>query len=441
MSHHRALLLASLCVPVCACSPGKLDLGGPTSTYQAPIGPDDVVGIVQRQDGAPLTVNVLSGTTLTQTDANGRFVLRNAPARYDVSFAAAPGTPPGPEAFVYLGLTTRHPTLTVPTGHGPTWSGPPTSSLKVTYPPPTAVETRHLLFLDLPVDVGTVNLDPFPTMNNVGPYPIDMLPGASSADANVASLTFTGQDGVPPANYLGYATASVHLEAGATTSWTPTYAPVDSMTVTGSPTLEDPAQTLFQSYLYASLSKPGETGSWAAVSLDAPAQSPPYSFVVPKVPGISWAIQFNAYGPGGPGSSGGASTWAYALVGSDGTVSPVRIPAPPRTVSPPSGTTGFGFGAVLTWTGEGVCTATVFPADTLQTFAWFLIVSNQETATIPDTTALGVTFPPLTTYAWGVSCAQSSLPPLGADPVLLPNDALASGGYSLIAPAPTVITK
>jgi hypothetical protein len=135
-------------------------------------------------------------------------------------------------------------------------------------------------------------------------------------------------------------------------------------------------------------------------------------------------------------------TWAWARIGADGSVPSVRIPPPPRTGSPPDGTTGFGVGSILTWTGEGVCTVTVLSAGNSDLPSPSIsIVTDQQTATIPDTSALGIRFPPLVTYNWNVSCTETSEPPYGGDPVLLPNDQLASGGDSVAVPARTVVTK
>jgi hypothetical protein len=444
------LSLASLCIPLSlsACSSGKLDLGGPTSTSEEPIGPNDVVGIVQSSEGSPAWAYVLSGGTLTQTDAQGRFILRNAPAHYDVLLVPnwnpgptsprAPASQPGGQSVsVWLGLTTRHPILFAsgfPSSAPVAWGtgGLPFSSLNVTWPPPTVVDTQHLLLYEIP-DLGTGGLNPSSDMATIAmPAQIWLQPGTSSADAKIASFTFTGPQGAPPANYLGYAATTLHFEVGSTTSWAPTYAPVESMTVTGSPKPDDPSQsqTFFESYLYAQLS---DVGAWARVAPLAETL-PPFSFVVPKVPGISWAIQFSA------ALAGGATTWAWARVGSDGTVPPTRIPAQPRPVSPPDGTTGFGTGSVLTWTGEGVCTVFVSSADQAdRTSPALTIVTDQQTATIPDMTPLGVTLPSRVTYRWSETCSQSSAPRLGGDPVLLGDDPLASGGNSAFGP--TFVTK
>jgi hypothetical protein len=438
MTGPRALLLlASLGVSLSACSGKNLDLGGPE-----PSSPNDVRGIVQSPDGVPLTVNVMSGDARTTTDAQGRFVLRNLPPRYDVSLAAPPQAdagpyPVGPFAIVYLGLTTRTPILTVP--RPAVTSGLPQAptSLNVTFPKPTSVDTRYLVFDSVP-PYGTMNPSPTPTTFQVpGPYGIMLPPGASSIDALVASLTFAGPTATPPSNFLGYATAYLHFEANRATQWSPTFAPVDSMTVLASPTLEDPAQTLYEGYLAMRMS---DMGVWAPIA-DPPVSSPPWSYVVPKAPGVTWAILFNAQKPA-PTYGGGAKSWAWARVGSDGTVEPVRIPAAPHAVSPPDATTGFGFGSVLTWTGAGVCTVDVqkdgnYPNPSAE----FFIVSDQQTATIPDTTSLGVTFPRNTTYRWMLECAQSSEPPIGGDPVLLPNDPLASGGWNVDDNPPTVVTR
>jgi hypothetical protein len=417
MSCKSELLLFCLCLSVPGCTT-KLDLGG-TSSEEA-LGPDDVVGVVLgRFDYPAASLQVQAGGTLTRTDAQGRFVVRNAPTRYDVALNR--GNASHPFVTQYIGLTTRRPILRLDTGDTSS------AAIQMAYPPPTVADTRHV-DLGYHADIGTINLSPGPLAGRPGPNWFPLPAGATSADVVVGSLTFLAAAESRPSAFLGYDQATLHLSSGAVATWTPAYRPVDAMSVTGSVAVEDPRQQAYEAYLYVSLA-PG--GAWAGLNLDAVENQQPWSFLVPKIPGAAWAIEYHAYDIGRAGSGGGAEAHGWALVGEDGTVPAVSLRPPPRPVAPADNATGFGVGSTLAWTGEGVCTVSLQTAgmgDQAILQPSFSFVTDQGTLTMPDTSAFGIALPALETYSWGVACTQSSKPPLAGDPVLLAEDPLASGG-------------
>jgi hypothetical protein len=376
---------------------------------------DDVLGTVV--DGSPAGLTVRVGTTTTTTDAWGRFVIRGAPAVYDVAMARNQG------ARAYFGLTSRRPLF-----YTTTRNGPRSSPLNITYPDPTVVNTQWVAFSDVAVlgsdDNGGLGTPQSlqTTLYWVGDN------GGPTTKVTLTGVAFTAPPSAPPAHYLGYATASFEAQDGVPITWSPPKpTPMTERTVTGTATA-DATQTIYEVYLLVRFSS---EGGWAMVNRAGALTQPPYSFIVPNIPGASFAMEYSAYDTGAPGSVGGANSTMSVAIGADGSVPAVTVPAAPAITAPAQGATGFGVGSTIAWTGEGVCVVSLTNY-AIPGSPSIDLVSGTGSATLPDLSALGVSLPKLETYNMVLTCEKTSEPWAG-DPALLPlQGMLGVSGYSTL---------
>jgi hypothetical protein len=440
MGFPRFLALGA-CIPFFGCI-ARLDLGGPSDAGADP-GSNDVNGVVVSSQGLPVGyISILSGGSVVHADAQGRFVLRSAPPRYDVVIAMQP--PPWTSdssnsgIAIYQGLSTRDPVLTSPVNA----QGAVVASVVVTYPPEPAGTWKKVFGSVAPF--GSCSGVPWGPVAQSSDKVSCAVPGAATtSNATLAWLGFSVGHVTPDADltvqhYLAFDRTDLTFQPFETVPWTPRAIPIGEMTVTGSVTT-GPGQTVDEIDVGLRMSS---TEGWSL--LEMPTREPPWTALVPRIPGVSFAIWYSASDNGQQGSIGGGGTSALVLVGDDGTVPPVALPPPPRLASPPDGTSGFGSApsaSTLSWQGQGMCHVYLGPVSTMTALPSFDIYTTESSFTMPDLSPLGTAIPDSTPYFWTVSCSQTSEPGIGGDPVLVPSYGLGTQGYSGPANRRTVIWK
>ncbi|WP_394845636.1 carboxypeptidase-like regulatory domain-containing protein [Pendulispora brunnea] len=370
----------------------------PNPPDTSPPGPNDVVGIVQGRTGGPVVgVKVASGGFVTKSDSKGRFILRNVPPKYDV-YCGIDG-----QGDVYSGLTTRAPTIRL--REASDYSYP--AQIRIDYnPSPSPPEIISFAVRD---DIGTESL-------GIGPgYPAVFWPApAPELTGQFFALEYERPAirGGPPTHYTGLAFAPMRLRRGGQTVFQPTFSPVPStMTVTGV-ARPAPGTTIYETFLYLSFG-----GSYGRVNSQYPGITMPAQFVVPEVPGASWAIEYSAYETGAPGSFGGAHSSMIVPISADGSVPEADVPAPAKMVLPARDATNFDVGSEIAWAnGQGTCQVAVSRKDTT-----VYITTVESHIVMPDLAAVGVPFGRGERYFISVWCNKPASRTPDTDPVLDPS--------------------
>lgn len=397
-------------------APGKQTENHETQSEPLPIdpppGPDDVVGVVRGRLGGPVpNAAIASGDAITKTDAWGRFVLRNMPPKYDLQCGI------DGHGEVYYGLTTRTPTISSEDNgwynHAPIHldysEATSTYSRRLSFTVGDDGSTENILAPSAPPDAVDT------TLYWAGPTP--------ALTGTFFSLEHDQPASGPPTRYLGYAFAPMHMLPSnqEATIFKPTYSPVTTTSTVTGVARPAPGMGTYNTYLLVHFG-----GQYDIVNWDYPSHAVPAEFVVPEVPGASWALQYQAY-EGSLGFEGGNSS-IVVPISADGSVPEVDIPVPPKIISPADGATDFGAGSEIAWEGgEGACTVTVF----FRNVSWAIALTTLTSRiTMPDLSAVGVPIARRFRYSINVQCSQRANRAPDADPLL---DAVRymSGQYNL----------
>jgi hypothetical protein len=382
------------------CGHIRADDGADAPAPAPALGPNDVMGMVVSGTGDPGPIagaRVLVAGTLTTTDLQGRFIVRNAPPTYDVIIGLANW------GDAYFGVTSRTPVLT---SQAPNIS-PSRATISVSYPASTVVDAKRIGFIDRGPAYGTQEAPP------AIPW-VSWSQAFSQITTKFLLLEYTTDSFGTPTHYAGMALDTFTLENGGSRAWAPQYGPVSETKVTGSVDTV-PSQTLYEAYLTVSLSG----GAYAPLNREVPLRQPPFTFVVPQIAGASFAAVYSAYDTGKPGSAGGANSIVSVPIGADGTLPHAIVPEAPHPLSPADGATGFAPGTVFTWQGEGTCEVKLWGGNQGFQPSSIRLVTRAGTVTMPDASTVGVTPLKLTTYGWIVTCWSPDTMP-GVDPVTVP---------------------
>ncbi|WP_394835099.1 hypothetical protein LVJ94_52235 [Pendulispora rubella] len=365
-----------------------------------PPGPNDVVGVVQGRLGGPVPgATIASGDVIIKTDAWGRFVLRNLPPKYDLQCGI------DGQGEVYYGLTTRNPTIQ---SYANGWynrapihldysEATSTNSRRRSFTVGDDGSTRNILAPSAPPDAVDTSL------YWAGPTP--------ALTGRFFSLEHDTSTSGPPTRYLGYAFSPMRLLPSnrETTTFKPTYLPITTTSTVTGVARPPPGVSGYETYLLVHFG-----GQYDIVNLDHPSHAVPAEFVVPEVPGASWALQYRVYGPGL--GFEGASSSVIVPISTDGSVPDVDIPVAPKIISPADGAADFGVGSEIAWEGgEGACTVNVF----FKGVSWAISLTTLTSRfTMPDLSAVGVPIARRFQYTINVQCSQRANRPPDADPVL-----------------------
>jgi hypothetical protein len=404
------------------CAPGHvIDLGGDAGTLAtdelteagspSAVSGDVVGTIVDAYYGSPSpNVAVQSGTQLTQTDAAGKFTLHGLPATYDLLVGGSNS------ATAYFGLTTRTPVI----ANGPAVSLPSTARMHVTFPTPTVSDERWLV-MAADDSYGTHSPD---VSGELLPPDTTISWGVTPQDSiTYLALGYT-VSGDGSYKFVESAEETTVATNGAQLTWAPDFASVEDVAVPHGALTVPTGQTLDETYLLMRLSP---RGAWAQVNIASAITSVPTTFDVPRVPGASYAIEYDSYQTGFQGSAGGAFSTAIVPFTLDASVPDATIPAPPVIASPNS-LSQVGIGSTITWSGSGTCSLSFVSANDDGSPS-FTLVSTGSQAAFPDFSRVGATPGHGVTYRVGLTCTAPAVAPSG-DPVLQTPEQPPSWGHS-----------
>ena len=366
---------------------------------EPPPGPDDVVGIVRDYRTGPVGGATLSsGNTVTTTDAWGRFVLRNAPSEYDLICVLSG------RAAVIHGLTTRKPTVQCPDNGGWVNNAP----IHIDYSDAISIGSERITFA-VRDDVGTEEI----FYGRTGPNTLDAnttwAGPIPELTGRFLSLEYEAPRLGAPTNYLGIAFSPMRILPGQQATFHPIYSPITTTTTVTGIARPAPGTTLYETYLLL-----GFGGVYSPVNRSYALRTTPAQFVVPEVPGASWAIKYSAYETGSPGSSGGAYSGGIVPIAADGSVPDIDLATPPKIVLPADGATDFDVGSEIAWQGDGTCTVTVSSAPDYRVE----LTTRESHITMPDLSAVGISFRHGAKHDLFLWCHRRPYRAPDADPVL-----------------------
>jgi hypothetical protein len=364
--------LAAILFVAAAAAPGCHTV---VETPSAPPGP--VSGTVLHLPGVPAAgAQVRVGDILTMTDADGHFSVARADGSYDVAVVTYPGT-----AYVYLGLSNHTPTFLL----GDDDSGNHQGSVVALLPAADTATVGSTVVVEV-IDTVTWASQAYAKTAPGPDREIDVSwVGPPSIMARVHAFQYQIDPTTSaPTQYIGYDTTDLSLSdvGGApwTVSWQPP--PFSTATVSLSATLPE-GYKLFQSALSMRQAGPDYTFpvGWSM------APGPAVSFPVPALPGALFAASVDAFGPTG------ASVRAVPGLAAGTTGLPVAVDSPPALFAPANGDT-VGVGSPVSWDsgGEGATFTTLRAHDPTMGPLVYLVGGDGST-TVPDLSALGVTFP------------------------------------------------
>ncbi|WP_394845637.1 hypothetical protein LZC95_52480 [Pendulispora brunnea] len=367
---------------------------------EPPPGPDDVVGLVQGRMGGPVGgVTIAIGGNVTTTDAWGRFVLRNAPARYDVQLGV------NGRGQAYRGLSTRRPTLQ--SEDNGWFNGAPKN---IDYSGALAPDSKIVSF-EVQDGGDTSVIEDGQDRNTVIRWswwagPISPLAGT------LWSLEYEKTtDGSAPTRYLGVASTPIKLSPNQEATFKPTFSPISKTSTVSGVARPAPGMTIYESNLLVRFG-----GQYSILHGGFPVRTIPANFVVPEIDGASWGIRYSAFDTGAPGSYGGANSSMSVPVGADGSIPDVTLPSAPKIILPADGATDFGVGSEIGWEGgEGACTVEVTSTDTWKSIR---VTTLESRVSMPDLSAVGVPLAPHQVFKVNVWCARETNRAPDADPVL-----------------------
>ncbi|HEX7664850.1 MAG TPA: hypothetical protein VF407_10075 [Polyangiaceae bacterium] len=365
---------------------------GEAPPIDPPAGPNDVVGSIYDTAGnRRVGATVLFDGKRIPTDAWGRFVVRDAPATYDVTIAKSDGAV---GTFGSMGATSRTPKITVD------WTQV-FGSLHTAYPAPSRPDAKVMTFVSAPNGMSTTSglADDIwmrTRASTVAPTP-----------ATVFAFEFLEPNtDNPPTQFLRWAKESIVLQPGPNT-WTPTFVPVtETRTLTPHPTT-DSGMTVYEGYYFARATGSGDdlTMLLPWMQLNAPAS---WAFPIPVVDGIDWSMRYHAFETGKPGSYGGGASYATEPIAADITAPDAFLPEAPVVTSPPADAT-FGSGTTIAWQGgREVCDVMLTPPSPfLSTDPKPIVLrTTARSVVVPDLAALGVEPPSGLTYTLIVQCSD-----------------------------------
>jgi hypothetical protein len=391
-----------------ATPPGPGPASGPCPALEpipddpSTLAPDDVLGqVVYEGAGGPGTRCVKLGDVVTGTDSVGRFLVRHAPAHYDLALT------PGYLALatVYVDLTTRRPMLDV-SGFATGGRGY-NAAVSMTYPKPDgggsvysvyAVRDGSRLVLSY-TELGGGTLPPPPTL------PI-ALGDSPTAQIDLTLVAFVVPQALDrPMTFTGAAQTSLAMTgaAGGTPSppvpWAPDLAPVSVVSLTGA---AQPASGQSLTDVFPMLGF-GNGVHWSKIG-NRSAKSAPWTVDAPRIPGVALGLRYVAYDTGKPGSLGGGESDAVVPAASDDTIPPTTLPPSPAIVAPADGATDVGVGTTFTWTGQGVWWFTLEPSVDNLGVPDVQMVVRGTSAVLPDLSALQIALGSQKKYGYAVRC-------------------------------------
>ncbi len=382
-------------------------------TYTAPKG-INVSGQVLNSYGAPMAGApvLVSGHTPTRTDADGNFVVSGVSTPYDLTaFDATTST-----VRVYQGLTRSDPTVTIYNNQNP---GPPKwtwrSSFKGSisgpgFTPNAGSETPTFVALSATNLVLPSLSATRPNATGSFEAPLEWN-GPSVFRGSLFGLQWQrlppgdpSKDYAPlPKSYLGFGKllglnlSDQSVQSGLNLVMNP----VSSLNLTGSITVPS-GYTLTDNYVRISFD--ANDPKLSLFLGDDVSGNPSFKYLTPNIPGAT--IRLSASAQATTGESIGAFKRGFAPDASNVSLNMI---AAPKITSPDDKAQGISAATPFSWSwpgvSDGVYTLEIDPVGGALTC---IITTASTHLTLPDLSALGLKWPPNSSFTWSVNASQAA---------------------------------
>jgi hypothetical protein len=367
--------------------PQVLDGGVPDADASDAAAPDrSVRGRIVGARGTPLArVPVSIGSTVTTTDAEGRFVVADVSPTYDVAFAG-----PARSATVFAGLRTREPNLVAIVELAATDD----ATLDLRYPTGAGVVYSALVAAkDWP---GRLVANAA-----VGNVTASLGWGAGETkELDLLSLAYAWDPALGVQRFASAARTTFVARKGQPSTLRPELRPIEERSVPVAATADEGRSV--RAWLSARM--PG-SATWADIGAPTRATTTPASLLVPKVADLELGATVAATAASGDEDEATLLT-TVPLTDATATVSVTAGPAPRWITPAKADARGLAPGAVIEWSGAGRCFLTIRPEDGIG--ARYYISSEENRFTVPALARLDRALTPQSRYMLELQCEREN---------------------------------